>query len=483
MRRGHFDPAMDEPADPPDEDAATFELENADIPPWAPRRGRRERLLRSGLVTLLVVVIAFMLLGGPAATASLVTRLHRQSLASPATPPTGPLLRVRPWATLPVPSLVTSESTLHVSPSGDGAVAAYTCWADDIPSANTLHIALLPQHSSHWRALASPMPRASECRATADTLDGSGLLLAITPLAPPQSLNTSRCEAPILYLSADHGASWRPIPWPHIGDACNLSLALAGQRIYAWQNTPLLATSQALASGIGRMITTNDFGHSWQIGDNGLSESTSFDIIGVRPGGKLLAQTIVKQQLDQTVLWQSLNAGASWQSFGPLPGSLAQAMVSDDPNETAHGGWGRLYMIGETETNGVPDGLDHTFLATAYLGQGWLPLSLPPLTPDERDSANKNIVMALGVGPADTLLLIRALNASELALNPAQTMWVWNPLHSRWLLDPHLIPQNASLEGRIWSRGALTIWLKVIRQGVPPSVQIQTFTVAPHDLQ
>lgn len=436
------------------------------------RLTRRQKLLRGAVTSLVVVVTAFFLLGGPGATSSLIVGLHEQAAAAPV-----PMARVAPISTVRLPPGSATIATLRISPAANGD-EAYACWVAPSLVANaaagTLHVAALGGASESWRPVDPPVPTAVRCGIAADTVYPSKALLS----AYDRTGSGASCSLPRLYFTGDGGATWTPVNWPRLSQAiCSLQVELVAGHIYAASPGWRLAFDGRTANSNVRLIVSTNLGQSWQAGDAGLNDAPDFKLVGIRQGSELLAQISDQSQPNVSTLWESHDDGTSWISLGRLPGANAQVYVSQNPADTAHGGWGKLYLSAQTLINGVASGPERTFFATAYPGSGWsmlVGLPMPPgdTGPEPIDTADT------GVGPNGQFYVMRSMTSSNgRAFVPQRSLWIWDARKRRWLMSPVGIPENALLQGMNWNGPSMRLWMTIIHPGIPPTVQIAALTL------
>ncbi len=452
--------------------------------PWA-RAGlernltARQKVLRAGSITLLIGLTLFLLLNGPAVSVAtlrsageaLNTRLHP--------PKPQPTLAESGYIAVKSPPGAYNLSQISLAPMAGQPGAAWACWATPFSlqgqrGAWSARAYVTTSGGAHWNPLSLPQSAAVDCNALADSEQPASALFVLSQgLAPDGS-----CIAPFLYLTTNGGVGWTPIPWP-LGPsaaACDFQMALQGGAIYVWSAQPLLRDLPPVAPPTGRLLVTRDAGQTWAPADNGLDDSAGLAVVGFRPGGRILATTTVRGAANgsSSTLMTSDDYGATWRDLGVLPGAFPQVYVSNDSNVTDHGGWGRLYELAETVANGQPSMPQQLYLATAYVGQGWTPLPLPPLGTDTTTSAQSRQPLVIGLGRG-------IVDAANSQLSPARLLWVWNPAHGEWLLDPQMIPGNLALQGATWHAGDQIYWMTTLQLGVPPVLQIYTKTL-PADL-
>lgn len=446
-------------------------------PSFTQRLTRRQKLRRGVVSMLVVVAAAFVLLGGPGAASSLIIGLHEQAAAAPV-----PTARVASITSVRLPPGSATIATLRISPAASGG-GAYACWVTPSvanAAAEALHVAILDGASDldgaaeSWRPVDPPASNAVRCGIAADTISPRKALFSVYD----RTGSGASCSLPHLYFTDDGGATWKPVYWPGLSQAvCSLHLELVAGHIYAASPGWQLARGGRTASATVHLIISSNLGHSWQIGDAGLIGAADFQLVGIRQGGDLLAQTSDQSQPSISTLWESHDDGTSWISLGRLPGANAQVYASQNPADTAHGGWGKLYLSAETLTNGVAGGPGHMFFATAYLRSGWSVLAGLP-TPPGDTSPEPIDTTDTGVGPNGLFYVVRSMTSSNgRAFVPQRSLWIWDMRHRRWLMSAVGIPENALLQGMSWSGPTMRLWMTIIHQGIPPAVQITALTL------
>ncbi len=448
---------------------------------WERRLTLRQKLARGGAITLLVSLTLYLLLGGPANTVATLGRVGGAIYARLHPPKPQPTLAERGYTSIKSPPGAYNLPEISIAPAIGQANAAWACWsspfAQNAPRGAWTAMAYYTANSGvKWNPLALPEPAAQDCSISADSeRSASALFILSQGLAADGS-----CIAPLLYLTSDTGATWAHVPWPtgSAAGACQFHTALQGGVIYIWSITPVIRGTDPYAPPTGRLVVSRDAGQTWSPADSGLDDSTGFDIIGLRPGGHILADiTNTHGSGYSTTLMTSDDFGATWRSLGGLPGAFPQVFVSSNGSVTDHGGWGRLYELARTVVNGSPSVPPQLYLATAYIGQGWTSIPLPPLVSGTTTNAQSSQPLVIGIGPAGVLEVERGIvETTNAQLSPARRFWVWNPLQSEWLLDPQAVPGNLELQGASWSAGNQIFWMTTLQLGVPPVLQIYTKT-------
>ena len=448
-------------------------------PSFAQRLTRQQKLLRGGVALLAVLAAAFFLLGGPDATTSLVDRLHQRIVAAAPIP----LAHVSRLAAVRLPPGSATIATLRISPAAGGTGSAYACWVSPGVVVNgielgVLHLAALDGGSLSWRVLTPPEASAARCAVAADTVTPGQALLSIYA----QTGASAACTLPSLYFTSDSGASWQAVAWPDPNLlVCAVSSDLVQGRIYAASTDALIAMRDRPAGVHGRLIVSADRGQSWQTADTVVGALSSFELLGIRPGGRLLAQTADQHNAVVSTLWESEDDGVSWRSLGALPGANAQVYVSQNPDDTANGGWGRLYLSADADANGAAASQADTFFATGYAGAGWHVIASLPVAPVDAGAEGVGVADA-GVGPGGLLFVTRAMigsNAHDFI--PQLAFWIWEPRRGVWLVSPAGLPPNTLIQGESWSGSNMSLWMTIIHQGIPPTVQIATLTLTPQN--
>ena len=497
--RGHtFEPAAGDACEQDDHGAYGAYGEPDEIefeggtPDWERRLTRREKLVRGGSATLVVAVVAYLLLGGPATTAALLRTLAPrppEAVAAPAPPAVIAHLR----ANAGVPPGAANNPTLKVAPANGPTGAAYACWLDPRrsgsgASARPLRIASLAGGQSDWQSLAPPVAGAASCALTVDPARADTLLLAAGHVSV--TANATTCPLPDLYLSTAHGAAWQRVPLPR-GAAILCSapaplFAIADGRVFVESASALLPARAITAGALGQLIVTADRGRTWRVADAGLAPATNLTLLATRPGGHLLAQTSPAGHADGGMLWQSADAGAHWRSLGPLPGIAPHVYVSSDPGASDHGGWGRLYVSARERPDKRGDGPERSFLASAYAGEPWVRIPGPPGPPGTSaipDALAGGGESQIAEGPAGALLFTRSSSdPGRQRLTPPFALWIWDAGRQRWLQYSIPLPANALVQGAAWDGGRITVWLVVIRGVTPPLIDLVTLELAAADL-
>lgn len=463
-------------ADSGNDDDGSFTLESGGRA-FDQRLPMRQKLVRGGLAGVVVVFAAFFMLGGPDAAGAFMRTLRQ--------PPVGQLYAAHslhsPLAVLPAPGARATTPDVRISPAAGNRGDAYACWAERSPATNgathtdgALHFAVLTTIKAQWKQLKPPVAAGTRCTLAADTLREAWLTLATYVSTPSENA----CALPELFLSRTSGVAWVRVPWPDQWiSACNVTLALTDGHLYITADDPLLLRNSYEVGAPERVMTTADAGKTWQVADVGLPFGSSVDLVGLRPGGHLLAATTDPSPPATGTLWESSTNGAGWYSLGQLPGAAPIVAVSADPATTDHGGWGRLYVVAQTLTNGIPNGLDSPLVETGFPGETWTPLSLPAPIAGNDDSFVNEIEAAI-VGPGGALAVLRVAPTSTLnTVAPANYVWVWSPARHVWTEASFIIPANTIMQGTARDGGQMRIWMTQLTMGIPISVTIRVFTL------
>jgi hypothetical protein len=471
---------------------------------WERRLTRREKTVRSAASLGVGLVIVLVLIGGPGTVLATLSRLAGSLSAVP-------VAQAAPQATdtidIPIPADIAKNPLISLA-AVDGAQAlAYTCWVDEDPKllgeqVGPLHLATYALGPHLWTLLAPPVAASAGCALVTDMSEPNRVVLvlarAVSPGAP--------CQLPDLYGSADRGSHWAAIPWPAAALVpCDVRFEMEGGRLYAQGDTPLLppeaGPAESPRGAAGLLIVTADDGTTWSAADNGLAELTTFSLVALRPGGRLLAQGDDSEARDPTTLWQSDDSGRHWTLLTTLPGTHPRVYASSNPQDTDNGGWGRLYLYARTATapplqslTGVvtPAGAS---LATGFAEPSWTPsryqlsgaaaptwitVALAPdaATTDERPAGDW--LRDAGEGPAGSLLFTQPnVSSNIITVTSPFNVLVWNGDH--WSVTPQVIPANAFLQSVSWDDGVMRIWV-THKRGILRPVQLLTYTLSSVDI-
>jgi hypothetical protein len=450
------------------------------------RLTRQQKLWRGGLVVLVVLVAAFFLLGGLSAGFSWLATL-RTSVSQPVPSLNAPkkLSNISP-SSFVLPPGVQNTLTLKLAPANGPDGYVYSCWIDQqVNSENIVHSFHVGVYSRAARAWVEPSPPvsiASTCAIVPDREHEASVLLAVWPVNILSPANS--CVLPQLFHSDDAGQTWRTIPWPStIQPTCDPVFYLEAGRLYVQSSTPLLPKSMlAQSSAAGFLLTTDTGAILWRPADSGQANDTAFQLIGLRPAGRLLAESLQGSitSYQAGLLWESSDAGQHWQISAPLPGDAPVVSVSSDPQATDHGGWGYVYVNYLTAGIGSEPALSYGTLDTP--GARWTSLPQPagadlfaggPMVAYLSDGAE---------GPLESLIYLRTEDSSPHLLTPQYTPWLWDTAEKAWRLDPVPLPANSVPQGVSWWSGQMTLIVSVVYQGVQPFFQTFSLTLTPLQL-
>ncbi|GEM_PF-1616581 len=447
---------------------------------WNRRLTARGKLWRGALASGIIAVACVAILAHAPLSTFSTTFFPPNAATGHAAPTPYPLTDLTTFQLTTVPLSAAHNFRMTIAPANDPEQTLYACWsaAPLSPKSHTGQIYLAYHHTTDngyaWTPLPVPLIHSDVCTLTLDTINPKGILLSL------DTEGYEQCVLPLLYYSADGGVTWTPVDWPATSvAACNLHMALVGGRLYAWNDTSLLPGSLTQLPS-GRIITSlldAKGAARWTAADNGLSDLGMVNVIGVRPGGGLLAVGDVASGGETRTLLVSADYGQTWSREGALPGIFPQVFVSSNPYDVAHGGWGRLYLQAFT-ANGAANGQGALFLATAYLGDGWRPLPLPPLS--DATEANVGAPTVIGVGTDDTLLVMRGAISQRIASPgpPAKHLWLWESEHQHWLLNRDPTPANTIDLSASWTQGQATLWFSVLDPDVEPTIYLLSATFA-----
>jgi hypothetical protein len=450
------------------------------------RLTRQQKLRRGGLVVVVVFVAAFCLLGGPSAGFSWLATL-RTSMSQPVPSLSTPekLSNISP-SSLVLPPGVQNTLTLKLAPANGPDGYVYSCWVNLQASSDNIvhsfHVGVYSRAASVWVEPIAPVRIASTCAVVSDREREASVMLAVWPvdiLSPP-----NLCVLPQLFYSDDAGQLWRTIPWPStIQPTCDPAFYLEAGRLYVQSPTPLLPkTILAQNSAAGFLLTTDTSAVLWRPADIGQANDTAFQLVGLRPAGRLLAESLQGSiAISQAgLLWESTDAGQHWHISAQLPGDAPVVSVSSDPQATDHGGWGYVYVNYLTSGTGSEPALSYGTLDTP--GARWISLPQPegvdlftggPMVAYLSDGAE---------GPLESLIYLRTEDSGSHLLTPQYMPWLWDTAEKAWKLDPVTLPANSVPQGVSWWSGQMTIIVSVVHQGVQPFFQTFSLTLTPLQL-
>jgi hypothetical protein len=444
------------------------------------------KLRRGGLAFLVVAVAGFFLLGGPYNSMALLSSL--QTTLRQATSPLPPVPQTLEHVThsdLPMPPGVQYNLTVRFAPANGPHGYIYSCWTsmkvvNDTPQ-RVFHAAVWTSTTQTWVPLTVPVSSGSTCKIAPDREQETGVLLAVWP---EKNLTSNACVLPQLFHSDDAGTLWTPIPWPNeIQPTCDPQFFLEGGRVYVGSDTALLPPhllTPTLAAGY--LISTDTHAILWRTADSGQAGDTSFRLVGLRSGGSLLAESLVKDVGSNQLglLWESTDFGATWKFRSLLPGSDPVVSVSSDPSATDHGGWGYIYVS-------YFAGMSHTRPALGYGALDgpqpqWTSLPLPTSTGSPAGGPMAGLLPDGSEGPLESLIYLRSQEISTHELTPLYLPWIWDTARQTWALDPEYIPANTIAQGVSWKNGTMNIIISIIHQGVEPSLKTVILTLTPLNL-
>lgn len=427
-------------------------------------RWRSSRRLRATAAGVALIVALALILGVPSALVGMLAA-HRgytgpTHVTHTVTANLPPAFYSIVHEDVPVPVEAAGVPWMHIAPVNGANNTATICWTDN-PAADPaappsqVHSAVTTNGGATWHTLRLPSTAGASCAIASDSSRPSGVLLTIYQ-SNPATDDSGGCELPQLYHSANLGQSWQAVIWPaNLQYACGLHTSLEDGELYAWATSPLW-TSNGESS---EFIHTADDGHTWHVPNTHLVEEGTLQVVGQRPQGKLLVTTADVGKPYARELWQSVDDGATWQSEGALPGANPTVYVSTDPAVTSSGGWGQLYEIAQSETNGVPDGRASDYVATATLGHGWQPLPAPPQLLALASDPFHGQILGVAVTPGGALVVARgAPDTATAAIAYARFVLLWQPARRQWQLDSNRLPTNSIADGIASAQGKTLLW-------------------------
>ncbi|MGO8949188.1 MAG: hypothetical protein ACLQUY_16385 [Ktedonobacterales bacterium] len=471
------------------EDADGFSIE-AGSPSFERRLSRREKVRRGGLGVLVVLVTAFFLLGGPSSALSWLGSLRasvNNSTPSSGTPSiSAPAILGNVLATEVMPPPGASNNlTLKLEPANGPDGYIYSCWSDQQAEkaglSNRLHVGLYTRVSGDWTELTAPASAAANCAIVPDREREFGVLLAVWPAAPP---TYNICLLPRLFHSDDSGQVWRAIPWPReVQQTCDPEFFLDASRLYVQSATPLLPASELLpSSASGFLLTTDTDVVSWRPADAGQANDSAFQLIALRPQGRLLAESLQGHAkcYQAGLLWQSVDSGQHWKVLAALPGNAPTVSVSSDPAATDHGGWGYVYVTYFTGGMAPKPALSYGVLDTQ--GANWVSLPLPDSAGTPQGGPMVGYLPDGAEGPLESLVYLLPGGSTSRSQSPLYLPWLWDTVSKTWKSAPVNLPINSIPQGVSWQNGVMTILVSVIAQGVLPLLVTFSLTFSPRQL-
>jgi hypothetical protein len=454
----------------------------------SPEMARLDALgrLRRVVVAAGVVLLALLVLVGPTLSVALLgaiatARDHLQAALTPRLPAVA-TFAATPRA-IPAPLGSVGNGAISVSPAALSPDVAYACWPrpGEQPGGSGLELAYTTNGGLGWQSLAPPSAAgaAGACTVQADALSTTTVLLIVEH---PGAAGLG-CAVPDLYLLRV-GGSWRPIPLPAaLAPTCNVHLMLAAPAVYFWADSPIVAPS---AESRGLPIWSPDLGASWHTDLAGLGGYSAFTLLGIRPGGLLLAQATRAAPQSGDAMLESLDSGDSWAERGVLPGNhliVAPPGLGETPGDGASGGgvWGRLYATSAEVVSRPSDPMQYQLWTASAPTGPWHRLPAVPVThPGSGAGGQDAVMLTLGAGPRGGLLVALPSPASNDPNSsgnvPPRELWLWDPTQSAWLLCEHLVPHDAFFDGIAWQGDAPTVWVSLIRLDVP-KVELYTMTL------
>lgn len=419
---------------------------------WGRRLSGRERLGRAALVTALIAVTLFALLGGPALTMAswqrLTFALRSGTLA--------PRLTMSGWRQVkPPPEAPANALTYAVDPSSPNTLLA--CHA----SATGVEFWRTDTLGQSWGSVWVSQVPAQSCEVKV-ALDASGRLLLVARSADPRAPS---CQRVALYLSAAGGDAWGSVDLPATMDAtaCQGDAWASARWVFAWW------TDGAQPEPATSLMRSSDFGLTWQSADGGLPARDAYfapAMTGYGSGGALLAQVYYWPRhgrlniLRQVV--RSLDEGATWStlSSGPPGAELAASL---EPRVVGAGAWSTVYAPIYTDAQlsplWTPDEPPEGIQALTARTGAWRELPPLPVNGAAAVDHRMGVAMALGVAPANVLLTLGAdphtrvsSAASGLVYGSDLWLWAWDPVAGEWRLGPQA-PPNTQVVGYSWSAG------------------------------
>lgn len=414
---------------------------------WGRRPGPRERLARGALVILLVVATLFTLLGGPALTVSGWRRLTFALRSGTLSPP----LPMTSWQRIPPPPAVSSDA-LTYSADPVAPTTAYACRA----GADGIRVWRTDTLGANWISAVATSAPTQSCQVKV-ALDSSARLLLVARSPDPLD---ARCERVSVYISALTFYSWAPVSLPPAttgAAACHSDVWLSARWLFAWW------TDASEPEPSSSLMRSADLGASWQEADGGLPAHGAYlapALTSFGSGSALLAQVYYwprhgRLNIQREVV-RSLDGGATWEALGRgFPGATLTASL--EPRVASVGAWDALYAPvyadGQLAPPWTPDQAPQTIQALDPRAATWR--ALPPLPVGGAAADRLGVAIALGVGPANTLLALGVdPHAQVTGRVDARDLWLWawDPAAGEWRLGAQAAP-DARLVGFSWGAG------------------------------
>jgi hypothetical protein len=229
-------------------------------------------------------------------------------------------------------------------------------------------------------------------------------------------------------------------------------------------------------------LTTDTSTILWRPADNGQANDTAFLLIGLRPAGRLLAESLQGDIASSQAgyLWESADSGLHWQMSAPLPGDAPVVSVSSDPEATDHGGWGYVYVSYLQWGLGTGPALSYGTLDTP--GASWISLTQPEGVDLFAGAPMAAYLLDGAEGPLESLIYLGTEDSGPRLLTPQYVPWLWDTAEKAWRLDPVPLPANSVPQGVSWWAGRMTLIVSVVHQGVEPYFQTFSLTLTPDQL-
>ncbi len=450
---------------------------------WERRRPVRGLLFRLAGVCILIASVISVLVGGPAALASLFWQGNMVAAASTMPRP----VYNAPWTRIALPTEAASHPGLSVAANAGSHGRMFACWvAPDTTGAPAAFVATEPSFNAAWSVIRLPVPQATHCQVVTDSIRSGSAILIVW-----QQMNDSACPEPSIYVISAAN-EWQSLHWPaHFTYACSMSFALVDRSVYVTANHSLLS-SDALPSQTAGHVLVVDLGTSrWHTGDTGLGSSAALTLVAMRAKGNLLGETRAQSLFATSDLWQSSDAGQHWHWIATMPAPTAIALASSDPAATGADGFGSIYAA-IPDPQSVPGAInyqtlfqlvapvlpDSLVLATTGPAHVWS--SIPP-PPDLTGTPGRPwgvTVPDAAVGPDGHLLFIRALPVAQPSIIiPPYAIWTWSPQSRQWRAEGHSLAPDTTIQNISWSSGVMRTWVTLVTQGLHSQVILMTFAL------